>query len=138
MSIKDTRKNPHPEWLMGGNPDAIERQEEQGQKELIESSQLPIKINNSRKDFGDLLDGEFYKKIGITIRSSGDNLFYTVTLPKGWKIKPTDHSMWSELLNDKNEKIASIFYKAAFYDRDAFIHFDIEKIKEIINQKEKE
>jgi hypothetical protein len=47
-----------------------------------------------------------------------------VSLPPGWKVVPTDHSMWSDLVDAKGEKRASIFYKAAFYDRDAFIRIE--------------
>ena len=112
------RKNPNPEWLMGGNPRAIENQEAQGQIELCNSSQLP------RTGWYDDIKKEYIKRgikvIGI---SKYDDLFYDVELPKDWKIKPTDHSMWSELRNEKDIVIANIFYKAAFYDRNAHIDF---------------
>ena len=32
--------------------------------------------------------------------------------------------MWNELIDNKGRKRASFFYKAAFYDRDAFINFN--------------
>jgi len=48
-----------------------------------------------------------------------DKVFQYATLPAGWRKQPTDHSMWSDLLDDKGRKRASIFYKAAFYDRSA-------------------
>lgn len=110
-------------WLGGGNPGAIEAQEARGQKELVESSQLPIK-KNSPYDLN-LDTKEIYTKLGIKVieHSDGDGLFYDVELPKGWKIESTDHSMWNNLIDDKGRERASIFYKAAFYDRDAFINF---------------
>lgn len=116
--ITNTSKQPKPEWLLGGNPKAIENQETRGQKELCNSSQLP-----KTDGFKDVK--EICKKLGINVigESKNDNLFYDVELPKGWKIIPTDHSMWSKLLDDKNKEIASIFYKAAFYDRRADIGF---------------
>ena len=40
-----------------------------------------------------------------------------VKLPAGWKKQATDHSMWSKLLDESGAVVASIFYKAAFYDR---------------------
>ena len=43
-----------------------------------------------------------------------------VVLPDGWEIKATEHTMWNEVLDDKGRKRMTIFYKAAFYDRDAF------------------
>lgn len=66
------------------------------------------------------------KKIGISVvdeENDGDNLFIKVKLPEKWKIERTDHHMWSNLLDEKGRRRASIFYKAVFYDREAFISF---------------
>lgn len=52
----------------------------------------------------------------------GDDLFMHATLPEGWEKRPTDHHMYSDLLDAQGRKRASIMYKAAFYDRDASIH----------------
>lgn len=116
--ITDTTKNPHYDWVMGRNPRAIEEQEAEGQKELVSSSQLPRKG----------LTEEYIKKFGIELTQLGlpnnDPLFVTVILPQGWTIKATDHSMWSELLDETGTSKAEIFYKAAFYDRDAFIRWN--------------
>ena len=57
-----------------------------------------------------------------------DALFQYVTLPEGWHKQPTEHSMWSHLLDDKDRKRASIFYKAAFYDRSAQLHLEEENL----------
>ena len=35
----NTEKEPRFEWLLGGNPNAIEQQEKQGQQELVASLQ---------------------------------------------------------------------------------------------------
>lgn len=98
----------------------IEGQEKQGQNQLVRSSQLPSKMSlkNDPKPF--------YEKLGIKVLnpSQGDELFLNVILPDGWKLKPTDHSMWNELIDHKRRVRATIFYKAAFYDRDAFISFE--------------
>jgi len=105
--------------------DAIEFQEKLGQQNLCNSCELPIKCN----EYG------YFKKLhdmGIVILESEEKirtlpkgeLFMKVELPKGWKIKPTDHSMWSNLVDDKGRERASIFYKAAFYDRDAHLNFN--------------
>lgn len=102
---------------MGENGKGIEAQEAQGQRELVSSAQLPSKmgIRDDAKDF--------YEKVGIKVigLTEGDEMFYDVELPEGWEKRSTDHSMWSELIDDKGRKRAGIFYKAAFYDRDAFI-----------------
>ena len=117
----------HLGWLMGGNPNAIEAQEARGQRELVEKSfdsetqQLPRKSNS----YSNVSAIETYKELGIEVleTSKGDDLFIDVVLPKGWRIESTDHSMWNRLVDDKGRERASIFYKAAFYDRDAFVNF---------------
>ncbi len=117
--IKDTTKRPRHDWTMGGNPNAIENQEREGQKKLADSNtQLPRKVNSGATDVR-----EAYRKMGITITSEGeDSLFFNVELPTGWEVRPTNHSMWNNLVDDKGVTRATIFYKAAFYDRDAFIN----------------
>lgn len=108
--------------ITGDISGAIERQEKRGKIALKNSFNLPIKYN------GDLKEQREYsnslKSMGIKILEESDDLFMKVELPEGWKIKPTDHSMWSNLIDDKGRERASIFYKAAFYDREAFISFN--------------
>lgn len=122
--IHNTTKEPRFEWLFGGNPAAIEAQEAQGQKELVASSQLPAKVNHP---YGTTA-AEQYAALGIRIigQSKGDNMFLDVELPSGWTIEPTSHPMWSHLVDNNGKKVASIFYKAAFYDREAFINIESE------------
>lgn len=99
--------------ILGNNPSrAIEAQEADGQRELCASAQLPT----------DGIDGAIALGIEVIGPSKGDPLFHDVRLPEGWQIKPTDHSMWSELVDDKGRKRAGIFYKAAFYDRKAHMY----------------
>lgn len=110
-----TETGVHPEWVMGGNPKAIEAQEAQGQRDLVANSQLPVKCPPALK--------AALEAAGVIFgaQTPGDKLFCSATLPKGWRKQGSDHDMWSYLLDDKGQKRASIFYKAAFYDRDAFI-----------------
>ena len=110
--ITDTSKHRRDEWLFGGNPEAIEAQEAAGQEELSKSSQLPS--NGLEK---------VAQACGIEVLgpSAGDALFSDVRLPEGWKIQPTEHAMWSDLVDETGKKRAAIFYKAAFYDRRADI-----------------
>lgn len=117
----NTENNPQPQWLMGGNPNAIEAQEAEGQKELVASLQLPRKCNSPRG----INTATQYHKMGIKVftTSKGDDLFLGVKLPDGWKKEATDHSMWNNLLDDKGRVRATFFYNAAFYDRDAFVNF---------------
>ena len=119
--ITNTSANPNPEWLMGGNPNAIEKQESNGQMELVESSQLPKDIRPLGLDAK-----EEYEKRGIEVISEteGDDLFFDVKLPSGWNLKPTEHSMWNNLVDENGKTVAAIFYKAAFYDRSSFLRFE--------------
>jgi len=64
---------------------------------------------------------EQFEQMGIVFGDKVDDLFVEVQLPKGWAKVPTDHSMWSELIDDLGRVRARIFYKAAFYDRSAHI-----------------
>lgn len=99
--------------LVLGSSGAIERQEKRGQERLVQSQLLPIQMNGKRAVF---------EAMGIIFHDDrADDLFVPVTLPAGWLVKDTDHSMWSKLVDEKGRERASIFYKAAFYDRDAFM-----------------
>lgn len=120
--VTNTKNDPKVDWLMGGNPKAIENQEADGQEELVNSLQLPKKCNSPHR----LNAVEEYHKMGIKVftGSKGDDLFVGTKLPEGWKKEATDHSMWNNLVDDKERIRASIFYKAAFYDREAFINFN--------------
>ena len=119
MKIENTEKTPNIEWLFGGNPNAIEAQEKQGQEQLEKSMQLPKNLG-----YGQLAK-DVYESLGFVVigESKGDSLFLDVQMPEGWSKKATDHSMWTDLFDYSGSKRASIFYKAAFYDRDAFIRF---------------
>ena len=99
--------------LTGDSNQAILNQEARGQTKLVNSDVLPKRIlHGTRADL---------EQFGVIFGEVYDDLFINVTLPDGWKKQPTDHSMWSELVDDKCRKRASIFYKAAFYDRDAHL-----------------
>jgi hypothetical protein len=112
--VENTSKADHLSMLFAAMN--IPAQEKQGQQQIINSTQLPKKYN-----YGDAM--ELYQKMGITVVgvTNSDDLFYDVTLPEGWKKKATGHDMWNDLLDEKGRKRAMFFYKAAFYDRDAFI-----------------
>jgi hypothetical protein len=104
-----------------GPSGAIERQELDGQRELASSDTLPTElqacyVGDERIQIKPILEGFGVKFIGPV---EGDELFQYVELPTGWKRVPTDHSMWSDLVDEKGRKRAGIFYKAAFYDRKA-------------------
>lgn len=101
----------------GKGSDAILEAEQRGQMQLCDlSSQGVCQLPTAGLDA--LAEG-----MGITVhrKTPGDDLFSDVTLPPGWSITPTDNHMWSNLNDGVGDTRARIFYKAAFYDRRAFI-----------------
>jgi hypothetical protein len=108
-------------------PGGIEAQEAVGQKMLVVSDTLPTKgllFDQIRAGGPANIYADFIQKLGFNIGDAVDELFTVVHLPPGWKKQPTEHSMWSDLLDERGRIRASIFYKAAFYDRRAHIHWN--------------
>lgn len=96
-----------------GDPSrAIEEMEANGQAQLVNSDRLPTAARPN--------DAAFLA-VGFTLGDPdpSDVLFRPATLPAGWRRRRTDHSMWSEIVDELGRKRAAIFYKAAFYDRRA-------------------
>ena len=117
ISITNTtaqmEKYPNP---FAGLPSAIEASESMGQHQLVASSDLPVKVQSPETD-------ETFKAMGISLGQpyEDDPLFRPAKLPLGWRREPSDHSMWSYVVDETGEKRIAIFYKAAFYDRRAFM-----------------
>lgn len=112
----EARRNPMvplAEAIVHGGSGSIEASEARGQQELVHSNTLPSEMQKEDRDTLEAAGVVFGKVVG------GDSLFIQCTLPEGWTKKPASHPMWSELLDEKGRKRASIFYKAAFYDRKA-------------------
>lgn len=105
--------------LVLGGDGFVERQEAEGQESFVESDTLPKKSGLTLKNQDDrkILESFGFQFLGDV---QGDDLFEYVKLPPGWSKKPTDHSMWSKIVDDQGRERVLIFYKAAFYDRDAF------------------
>lgn len=118
MKVRNTTKD-HPFLKLLVANGGIEIQESQGQRELVSSSQLPKSLGGYGKK--DIL--KVYEDMGVKVKgeTEGDDIFLDVILPEGWRKESTEHSMWSELLDSKGRSRASIFYKAAFYDRSSHI-----------------
>jgi len=100
-----------------GSPSSfIERQEREGQRELVNSDRLPA----------DVRDREQFEALGFTFGDPdpGDPLFCPATLPEGWKREASSHDMWSYITDEHGRKRVAVFYKAAFYDRSAFMRLE--------------
>lgn len=87
----------------------IEAQELEGQRLLSNISILPKHVTGRAT-------WEQLEQLGIVRLGDYDNLFYKVQLPIGWRVQPTEHNMWSDLLDEQGRKRGNIFYKPAFYD----------------------
>lgn len=116
MSDKKVRKEDGLDLLMralgtndGGR--AIMDQESAGQQSFVSNDTLPTDLRGK-----EILEAAGVKFLGVV---EDDDMFQYVELPDGWKKVPTDHSMWSNLVDEQGRVRASIFYKAAFYDRSA-------------------
>ena len=99
-----------------GTPEAILASEAAGQQQLVNGTSLP---KESRPPWEEVV-----KHVRLIIDDVVDDIFVSVTLPDGWTKKPTSHNMWSELYDDKGRLRASMFYKAAFYDRKAHMSWE--------------
>jgi len=99
-----------------GAPGAIEASEAAGQKQLVESTDMPLELSGMK--YGE--NGKpLFEQAGFTFGAKIDDLFQQATLPPGWRREATGHSMWSDILDEHGRKRVSVFYKAAFYDRKA-------------------
>lgn len=107
--------------VIASTPGGIIAQEKAGQTMLVaDGALLPRRIEGYPQKTREQVTAA----TGIVFGEDHDNLFVRVTLPAGWKIVPTDHNMWTDLLDADGCKRAGIFYKAAFYDRNAHIMFE--------------
>ncbi len=113
MDKKITNTATQERVLADGLPFVIEASEAAGQRQLVESCQLPVECLHDGR-------GEL-EAAGVVFGEpcEDDPLFCVAQLPAGWKKRGTDHSMWSDLIDDEGRVRATIFYKAAFYDRRA-------------------
>jgi hypothetical protein len=100
-------------FVTAATPGGIEAQEAAGQATLCASAILPKECPQKELE-----------SFGVKFGKDHDDIFVCVTLPPGWKKQATDHSMWSDLIDDKGRKRAAIFYKAAFYDRSAHMRLE--------------
>lgn len=96
--------------MSDGNNGYIEGMEAAGQRQFVGSEQLPTRSPIAELEALGFVFGPVDPR---------DDLFRPCTLPDGWVKRGTDHSMWSEIVDDKGRRRVSIFYKAAFYDRSA-------------------
>lgn len=123
MGLQNTsdfyRHNPELVLLaaMSEGDEFIPNMEAAGQRQLVNSDRLPVNTRGT--------DAEF-EAVGFTFGEpdKNDRLFRPATLPGGWRREGSDHAMWSYIVDELGRRRVAIFYKAAFYDRDAFMHLE--------------
>lgn len=108
---------------------SIDNIERSGRDNIINKTQLPIYANSINKKCYDIentkeLVLKKYKELGIEVINEENDLFYNIKLPKNIKLKSSESKYWTYLVDDKGTELASIFYKAVFYDRKAFININ--------------
>lgn len=103
--------------LSEGQSGYITGMEAAGQRQLVGSTSLPTDVQP---------DDAAYLALGFTFGDPdpGDPMFRPATLPDGWTKQPTDHPMWSKIFDQHGRERVSIFYKAAYYDRHAFMRLN--------------
>lgn len=115
------------EALVLGPSESIEASEARGKEALLGSDLLPVEIQT--RWIGDRLQSQEearadFEALGFTfgVSDDRDELFAPAVLPTGWsRDGNSGHSMWSYLVDDEGTRRVEIFYKAAFYDRRAFM-----------------
>lgn len=125
---EDTTKRSALEHLvgsLGGSSNYIENMEAQGQRQLTQSTTIPSRINGDYGGKGEAQLKAMGFELGPIPKGSDDDIFRPALLPKGWKKVATDHSMWSEIHDEKGFARISMFYKAAFYDRSAHLNLNV-------------
>lgn len=98
-------------------PGGIEAQEKRGQLAQAEMQTLPADLGRGESRAN-------WESLGFVFGKPVDSLFIEAKFPEGWSKKPTDHSMWSDIVDANGVKRGSIFYKAAFYDQKAHAHLE--------------
>ena len=96
---------------LSGEPNVLEHMEKEGQQRAVNNTMVAKKMFPAREN---------WEELGFTFTDiPGDNVLCKATLPEGWEMVAIDHSMWNNIIDEQGRVRGSMFYKAAFYDREA-------------------
>ncbi len=96
--------------------EAIEASESLGQRLLVSQEGQRLQLPSDAEDM------ELLEQRGVTRCETCENAMWSMySVPDGWRLRPTDHPMWSHLVDADGVVQAEVFYKAAFYDRRCFM-----------------
>jgi hypothetical protein len=108
--------------MLTGDPSGvIEASEREGQRQATACGRDRTVMISSKLDDE---TREFLTHYGVEFLGDDDTVLQRVKLPPGWRLEPTDHAMWNDLVDANGHKRASMFYKAAFYDRNSHMHLE--------------
>jgi hypothetical protein len=100
--------------LVGGMDAMADAVEGGGQESLVASDQIPVKRQG-------VTDAELVA-LGFVLGEVGpDRLFQDATLPPGWRKVATEHNLWTRIVDGDGLERFSVFFKAAPWDREAFM-----------------
>lgn len=101
----------------GGQTGYVEEMEAAGQRQLVNSDRLPTETSGT---------DDAFEAVGFVFGTPdrNDPMFRPATLPEGWRREGSEHAMWSYLVDQYGRRRVAIFYKAAFYDRSAFMRLE--------------
>lgn len=115
------------EAMLFGPSRAIENQEARGQAAVAAADKIPIDCRG--------VTDETLIAMGFTLGAPLDKLFRAATLPPGWRKVPTDHYLWTDLVDGDGVKRGAIGHKAAFYDQWAHMHLNRRFTAEVDGEK---
>lgn len=111
------------------DPHVTEEIERAGQAAFVSSITLPIEVHGrwvaDGSDLGRLQSAAEaeadIEELGIVLGAPIDDTFRNAVLPPGWSKQPSDHSMWSYVVDETGARRVAVFFKAAPYDYRAFM-----------------
>jgi len=84
----------------------IDQREQEGQKMVNSEIMLSREMNPSK---------EVWEKLGFVFYEiPGNKVLYKAELPKGWKLVPNEHPMWSNLIDEFGNLRGQMFYKSSY------------------------
>lgn len=96
--------------ILDGTPEGIRASEKLGQITLVNSTDMPRYLSPEKAAF---------EAVGFKFGDKIDDVFQAAQLPAGWSRRATEHDMHSKIVDAAGRTRVTVFYKAAFYDRNA-------------------
>lgn len=96
--------------MTGGTDYAAERNGKHKQALAAASKRLPSRVDRD--------DRLVYEALGFVF-GKVDGLFMEATFPEGWDTKPTNHYMYTHIVDQHGRRRGQYFYKPDFWDQEA-------------------